>query len=362
MIDLFPVVGPVLRCLEPECAHSLTIRALSLGVVPPWPAPPPEPGLTVRLWGLEFPNPVGIAAGFDKNAEAIAPMLALGAGFVEVGTVTPRPQPGNPRPRCFRLPDQHGMINRYGFNNQGLRAVARRLAIYRKRRHPWPGLVGANLGRNKDSLEAIADYQAGVRALAPLADYLVINVSSPNTPGLRTLQDRAPLTALLTAVRETRASLAMAAPPPLLLKIAPDLGEDDLAAVAEVSLAVGIDGVIVSNTTLSRPALEGVPVAAQAGGLSGRPLYPLATRCLSEFYRLTGGRLPLIGVGGISSAEEAYGKIRAGATLVQLYTALIYQGPRLIHDIRQGLAGFLRRDGFATLAEAVGSAHRLGAP
>lgn len=359
VIDLFPVVGPVLRALDPECAHNLTLRVLATGVAPCW-SVKPEPSVAVRLWGLDFPNPVGIAAGFDKNAEVMEPMLALGAGFVEVGTVTPRPQPGNPRPRCFRLPAQQGMINRFGFNNQGLAAVAQRLAARRDRGHRHPGVVGANLGRNKDSVDGVADYQAGVRALAPLADYLVINVSSPNTPGLRALQDRAPLTELLSAALQARAELALPAPPPLLLKIAPDLGEDDLAAVAEVSLAAGIDGVIISNTTLTRPTLEGNPVAAEAGGLSGRPLFTLSTRCLSDFYRLTGGRLPLIGVGGIASAEGAYAKIRAGASLVQLYTALIYQGPRLIHDIHRGLATLLRNDGFSTLSEAVGCAHRAG--
>ena len=355
MIDLFPVLGPLLRSLDPEVAHTLTLRLLEAGLVPHL-CEREDPRLRQRLLGLDFPNPVGLAAGFDKNAEAVGALLGLGFGFVEAGTVTPRPQPGNPRPRCFRLPEQQAMINRFGFNNDGLDVVARRLAT-RRRRHR-SGIVGANIGRNKDSTDAVADYVAGVYALAALADYLVINVSSPNTPGLRALQDREPLAELLAAVLAARAELCLKRTPALLLKIAPDLTDDDLTAVAEVSLDAGIDGLIVSNTTISRPGLDGVAIAGESGGLSGRPLFELSTRTLADLYRLTGGRLPLIGVGGIASAEDAYAKIRAGASLVQMYTALIYQGPRLIRDIRRGLLGLLEKDGFATLTEAVGADHR----
>ncbi len=355
MIDLFPVFGPLLRSLDPEVAHTLTLRLLEAGLAPRL-CDREEPRLRQRLWGLDFPNPVGIAAGFDKNAEVVGPLLSLGFGFVEAGTVTPKPQPGNPRPRCFRLTGQQAMINRFGFNNQGLEAVARRLAT-RRRRHRR-GVVGANIGRNKDSVDAIGDYVAGVYALAALADYLVINVSSPNTPGLRALQDREPLAELLAAVLAARAELCLKRTPALLLKIAPDLTSDDLAAIAEVSLEAGLDGLIVSNTTIGRPGLDGVAGASETGGLSGRPLFESSTRVLSEIYRLTGGRLPLIGVGGIASAEDAYAKIRAGASLVQVYTALIYQGPRLVRDIRRGLPALLERDGFATLTAAVGADHR----
>jgi len=354
VIDLFPLYGPLLRCLDPELAHTVTVRMLATGLAPPL-GGKDDPVLRQRLWGLDFPNPVGMAAGFDKNAEVIDPLLSLGFGAVEIGTVTPKPQPGNPKPRCFRLPDQQAMINRFGFNGQGHDAVARRLAARRQRRNRRPGVVGANIGRNKDSGDAINDYVAGVYQFAPIADYLVINVSSPNTPGLRALQDREPLTELLTRVLEARADLCEKRTPPLLLKIAPDLTDDDLAAVAEVSLDLGIDGLIVSNTTVSRPDVDHLPVAAEAGGLSGPPLFELSTRVLRDIRRLTGGRLPLIGVGGIASPEDAYAKIRAGASLVQLYTALVYQGPRLVLDIKRRLPEFLKRDGFATLAEAVGA-------
>ena len=355
MIDLFPVTGPLLRWLSPELAHTITVRLLATGLAPPMDGPA-DPILAQRLWGIDFPNPVGMAAGFDKNAEAIDGLLALGFGSVEVGTVTPRPQPGNPKPRCFRLPEQQAMINRFGFNNEGLEAIARRLATFRHRHRRRPGAVGANIGRNKDSVDAVHDYVAGVYALAPLSDYLVINVSSPNTPGLRALQDREPLTELLSRVLEARADLCEKKTPPLLLKIAPDLDDGDLAAVAEVSLAVGIDGLIVSNTTISRPdPVAALPAGAETGGLSGQPLFTLSTRVLGQIYRHTSGRLPLIGVGGIASPEDAYAKIRNGASLVQLYTALVYQGPALVHKIKRELPEFLRRDGFASIAEAVGA-------
>jgi len=354
VIDFFPVTGPLLRCLEPELAHTVTVRLLATGLTPPL-AGKDDPVLRQRVWGLDFPNPVGMAAGFDKNGEVMDGLLALGFGSVEVGTVTPLPQPGNPKPRCFRLPEQQGMINRFGFNSQGHAAVAARLTAYRQRRNRRPGVIGANIGRNKESGDAVNDYVAGVYVFAPICDYLAINVSSPNTPGLRALQDRGPLTELLTRVLEARADLCEKRTPPLLLKIAPDLSDDDLAAVAEVSLGVGIDGLIVSNTTIGRPEVAHLPVAAEPGGLSGKPLFEVSTRVLRDLYRLTGGRLPLIGVGGIASAEDAYAKIRAGATLLQLYTALVYQGPRLVRDIKQRLPEFLKRDGFATLAAAVGA-------
>jgi dihydroorotate dehydrogenase len=345
----------LLRLLPAETAHRLTLRALAalpVGWIGNGPGGPWEEDhiLATTVFGLDFPNPIGLAAGFDKNAEAFAHMRELGFGFAEIGSVTPRPQAGNPRPRLFRLPEDQAIVNRMGFNNDGLAAVQARL---RGRDPVIQGILGANLGKNKDSDDAAADYVAGVRALAPLADYLVVNVSSPNTPGLRALQGREPLAALLAVVGAARGGRH----PPLLLKIAPDLTEADKADIAEVALARGVDGLIVGNTTIARPAGLASPAAAQAGGLSGRPLFAPSTAVLADMYRLTGGKLPLIGVGGIGSAEDAYAKIRAGASLLQLYTALVYQGPGLVARIKRGLAQRLRADGFASLASAVGADH-----
>ncbi len=351
MTDAFALVGPALRRLPPEFAHRLTVRALAAGLGGRQRVD--DPALAQELWGLRFPNPIGLAAGFDKDAEAFAAMLALGMGFVEVGSVTPRAQPGNPRPRVFRLDEDRAVINRLGFNSAGIDGVRPRLERYRARARP-AGVVGVNLGKNRTSEDAAADYAAGARALAPLADYLVVNVSSPNTPGLRALQGRAPLEDLLDAVR----AALPAAPPPLLLKVAPDLGTADLADVAGVVLERGVDGVIIGNTTLSRPPELRSRHAGEAGGLSGEPLFRLSTDVLAELYRLTGGRVPLVGVGGVSGPDRAYAKIRAGASLIQLYTALVYQGPGLIGRIARGLVERLRADGFARLAEAVGADHR----
>jgi len=346
------LASPFLRRLDPETGHRLAIRALRYGLVPP-PAPFDDPLLRQSLWGLDFANPLGSAAGFDKNAEAVAATLALGFGFVEVGTVTPRPQPGNPRPRLFRLVEDEAVINRMGFNNEGLEAVLGRL-----RRRLGAGIVAVNLGRNKDSADAVADYVAGVRRAAPLASLLVVNVSSPNTPGLRALQRRRELEDLLRAVLAARDEVATGGRPPLLVKIAPDLSEGELADIAAVALDTGIDGIVATNTTIGRPSSLKGGHAGEAGGLSGRPLFELSTRVLRDTYRLTGGRLPLVGVGGVASGADAYAKIRAGASLVQLYTALVYGGPGLVDRIRRDLAALLGRDGFGSIAEAVGADHR----
>jgi dihydroorotate dehydrogenase len=361
MPALLDVAQRFLRLLPPETAHRLTLRALAhMPVAALGKKVADDPILASRVFGLDFPNPIGLAAGFDKNAEAFAPALGLGFGFVEIGSVTPRPQAGNPPPRLFRLAEDEAVINRMGFNNDGLVAVRARLA--RRPAGAAPGVIGANLGKNKDSADAAADYAAGVSALAPLADYLVINVSSPNTPGLRALQGRAPLEALLAAVHAAHEAAMGTArgdkPPPLLLKIAPDLTEADKQDIAEVALAAGLDGLIVSNTTIARPpGLRGA-AAKEAGGLSGRPLFKPSTAVLADMYRLTGGKLPLIGVGGISSGEDAYAKIRAGASLLQLYTALVYGGPGLVGRIKADLAAGLRADGFTNIADAVGADHR----
>lgn len=352
MFDYYPMLAPVLLRLDPERAHRLALAAAGAGLLPPAPSGD-DPLLRVRVCGLEVPNPIGLAAGFDKNAEVPDAMLRQGFGFVEVGTVTPRPQPGNPRPRVFRLAEDRALINRLGFNNEGLDRVAARLAARRKA--GAGGIVGANVGPNRDAADPIADCARGVRTLAPLVDYLVINVSSPNTPGLRDLQGEDRLAALVQAVLAARGE-ATGRRPPLFVKIAPDLDPDGLAAIARCALAAGIDGLIATNTTTARPATLSGRHRAEAGGLSGRPLLAPSTAVLAALWRLTAGRIPLIGVGGIASAEDAYAKIRAGASLVQLYTALIYQGPWLVARINRGLARLLRRDGHAALADAVGSA------
>ena len=350
MPDRYWFVRPLLRAMPPETAHRLTLTALAAGLGGTS-RPPDLPELRQRVWGLDFPNPIGIAAGFDKNAQAPEPLLRLGFGFVEIGTVTPRPQPGNPIPRVFRLEADGALINRMGFNSGGLDLVVQRM---RARRHE-AGIVGVNVGKNRDSADAAPDYAEAVRRTAPLADYLVVNVSSPNTPGLRELQARAALEALLRQVLEARHQSGVR--PPLLVKIAPDLTAEERADIAAVALAAGIDGIIVSNTTVARPPGLRSPRASEAGGLSGRPLFGPSTALLAEIYRLTEGRLPLIGVGGVANAENAYAKIRAGASLVQLYTALVFGGPTLAGEIKTGLAALLHRDGFAAVAEAVGVDH-----
>ncbi|MEX1306328.1 MAG: quinone-dependent dihydroorotate dehydrogenase [Rhodovibrionaceae bacterium] len=346
-MDSFRLARPLLHRLAPETAHNLTLWALQAGLAGR-DAAKDDPRLASRVLGLDFPSPLGLAAGFDKNAEAIGPLLDLGFGFVEVGSITPLPQRGNPKPRIFRLAEDRGVINRLGFNNQGLVAAADRLRIWCETRRP--GIVGVNLGKNRTQQDAPADYAEGARRLAPYADYLAINVSSPNTPGLRALQQREELEAILQAVREAAPSL-----PPLLLKIAPDLSPEDLEAVCEVALAEKLDGLIIGNTTISRPESLRSAFKTETGGLSGAPLFALSTEVLRQAYRLTGGKLTLIGTGGVSSGEEAYAKIRAGASLVQLYSALVYQGPALIARIKRDLAELLTRDGFASVSEAVGS-------
>lgn len=350
MADWYRLIAPVLRTLDPETAHRLAIRALRAGLVPRVRLAD-DPILSQQLWGRTFANPVGLAAGFDKHAEAPDALLDQGFGFVEIGGVTPRPQPGNPRPRVFRLSEDEAVINRMGFNSVGLDAVHARLAARVRR-----GIVGVNLGKNKDQTDAAADYVAGAKAFAPHADFLVINVSSPNTPGLRALQSRESLQDLITKVRAALAGFP--APPPLLLKVAPDLTDDDRDDIAGVATATRLDGLIVSNTTIARPDTLRSPHRNETGGLSGRPLFARSTALLGQFYRLTQGRIPLIGVGGIASGRDAYRKVRAGASLVQLYSALVYHGPGLVAAIRRDLAACLREDGFRSLSEAVGADHR----
>lgn len=341
---------PLLFAFDPENAHEMTLRALEAGLYPR--GEPDDPRLTVKLWDLQFPNPVGIAAGFDKDARVPDAILQIGFGFAEIGSVTPRPQPGNPRPRVFRLIGHRAIINRLGFNSGGHEAALRRL-----RRRPKLGVVGVNIGANKDSADRTADYVRGVGAFYDVASYLAVNISSPNTPGLRDLQAPAALDELLGRVMEARERriAAGARRVPIVVKIAPDIAEEDLPAITERLLANGVDGIAVSNTTLTRPGLTGNPTAQEAGGLSGRPLFARSTAMLARVYQLTGGRVPLIGIGGIDSPETALAKIEAGATLVQLYTGLVYEGPGLVQRMKQHLVEAVAQAGAASLSELVGT-------
>ncbi len=346
----YDLVLPVIRCLEPERAHRLTVRALSVGLGPVQRAAD-DPVLATRVFGLDFPNALGLAAGFDKNAEAWRALLRMGFGFVEIGSVTPRPQAGNPRPRLFRLTDDEAVINRMGFNNDGMEAVAANLA------GPRRGIVGVNIGKNKETADPVTDYVACARRLGPLADYMVVNVSSPNTPGLRALQDPARLAEIVDAVSDALAQACPDGAPPLLVKIAPDLTPRDCEDIARLALEGPVAGLIISNTTIERPESLKSPSRGESGGLSGKPLFEPSTRLLSHMYGLTAGKLPLIGVGGISSGRDAYEKIRAGASLFQIYTAFVYQGPVLVNRIKGELAALLREDGFDKVESAVGADH-----
>jgi dihydroorotate dehydrogenase len=334
-----------LRQLDPETAHRLALRALQLAPLPL--APRDDPVLRTRIASLELPNPVGLAAGLDKNGEALHGLSRLGFGFIECGSVTPRPQSGNPKPRLFRLSHDRAVINRMGFNNAGLEAFARRLE-----RRPQEGVIGANLGANKATEDRASDYVSGLVRLRGLADYVTVNVSSPNTPGLRDLQGRAALDDLLGRLAEARG----ADPTPVFLKIAPDLTDAEISMIVEATLDHRLDALIVANTTLDRPADLRSPERTQAGGLSGEPLKARARRALSAAAEAAAGRLPLIAVGGVDSGAEAYQRIQAGACAVQIYSALIYEGPGLVQRIKRDLAERLRADGFTSVSEAVGSA------
>ena len=337
----------LLHRLDPEVAHGLSLRALQSGLAP-LPGPITSPRLQTTLTGLTLPNPVGLAAGYDKNATAIAPLSRAGFGFIEVGAATPRPQPGNPKPRLFRLSEDRAAINRFGFNNEGAEAIAARLAARKRTQVP----VGLNLGANKDSTDRAADFARVLATCGPHVDFATVNVSSPNTEKLRDLQGRAALTALLQGVMDTRAQLAR--PIPVFLKIAPDLTEQDLADIAEVARATGIAGIIATNTTLSRDGLRS-PQAKETGGLSGAPLFEKSTRTLARLSQLTEGTIPLIGVGGIATPEQAWEKIRAGASAVQLYTAMVYDGLSLIPRIARGLDALAAQHGFARVTDATGT-------
>jgi dihydroorotate dehydrogenase len=342
-MGLYRLLRPLAFRLEPERAHRATIAALQ--AAPVRPHGPFPPSLTTSVAGLGFASPVGLAAGFDKDAEVAEQMLALGFGFVEVGTVTPLAQGGNPKPRLFRLVEDGAVINRLGFNNGGQPAAFQRLQGIRRR-----GPIGVNVGANKDSVDRIADYVAGIESMSAVADYLTINISSPNTPGLRGLQDAGALDELLAAVRAAR----LVGGPPVFLKVAPDLGPGDPDRIVRAAVDHNIDALIIANTTVTRPPLRS-SLAEQPGGLSGAPLKPLALEALRAFRSASGSALPLIGVGGIADADDAWQRIRAGASLVQLYTAMVFHGPGIARTMAEGLARHVERAGFANIAEAVGS-------
>jgi dihydroorotate dehydrogenase len=339
---LFPLLRPALFALDAEQAHGLTIKLLARF---PGSAPKSAPILRTTVAGLDFANPLGLAAGVDKNGEAIDGFFGLGFGSVEIGTLTPLPQTGNPRPRLFRLVEDEAVINRMGFNNGGIHAALPRAKAAKRR-----GVLGINVGANKDAPDRIADYAHGVAAAAPIADYVTVNISSPNTPGLRDLQHGRELTDLLAAADDAR---RIGKTPRLFLKVAPDLDASAIDAIARAAIEHHVDALIVSNTTISRPDLRSAN-AVETGGLSGAPLAPLARQRLRDFRKATGGAMPLISAGGIDSADEAYARIRAGASLVQLYSALVYRGPGLARRITHGLATALERDGFTNVAAAVG--------
>ena len=346
---LIDLARPMLFALEPEHAHELSLKALEAGVYPRDFAPP-DPRLAQSVFGLTFPNPVGIAAGYDKDARVPDAVLGLGCGFAEVGTITPKPQVGNARPRVFRLVNDQAVINRLGFNNGGHAAALKRLEARAQR-----GIVAVNIGANKDTEDKAADYVLGLEAFNAVASTFTVNISSPNTPGLRDLQAPAALDALLSRVMAARERLVAAGQPkrPIMVKIAPDIAEDDLAPVVERLVAHAVDGIAVSNTTLARVGLTDTRTAGEAGGLSGRPLFHRSTVVLARVYQLTGGRIPLIGIGGIDSGAAALAKMEAGATLIQLYTGLIYRGPGLISDIKRNLSDVLEREKI-TLAQVIG--------
>ncbi|CAL8247018.1 unnamed protein product [Lota lota] len=348
------------RIVEAETAHVMAVKLLSLGVSPlNWYQDPAS--LEMNVMGRKFRNPIGIAAGFDKHGEAVDGLFKVGFGFVEVGTITPRPQEGNPKPRVFRLPVDQAIINRYGFNSCGLLEAQRRLKTREACQQELgkAGLpLGINLGMNKRSQDASADYVEGVRVMGPLADYLVVNVSSPNTPGLRDLQGKTHLHTLLHKVLKERDALQCERKPPVLVKIAPDLSPQDMQDIADVVTELGVDGLMVSNTTFSRPPTLQDHCWSETGGLSGRPLRELSTNTVREMFRLTGGKVPIVGIGGVASGQDALDKIRAGASLVQLYTAFTYQGPPLVTRIKRELHQLLQDQGFTCVAEAVGADHR----
>lgn len=355
---LFSITKQFLFQLDAETAHQMTIKALKLGLGPRLCAGTEPKSLRQDLWGRSFPNPVGLAAGFDKNAEVIKEMFDIGFGFIEVGTVTIKPQDGNPRPRVFREPKHRAVINRMGFPNGGVAQFKENVANFLSRKPRPAGVLGINIGMNKDQTEPEKDYTHLIRTIGAMADYYTINISSPNTPGLRNLQDPEFLSPLLTAVIEERNKVCGDYPIPILVKLAPDLTEEQMESISKVLLTQKIDGVILTNTTLYRPEELPASFREERGGLSGAPLTDISTGVIRRFYSLTNGKIPIIGVGGIMSGDDAYAKIRAGASLVQLYSGLVFEGPNLIRKINKDLVKYLKADGFSHIREAIGADHR----
>ena len=347
------VLAPLLFCLDAERAHQLAILALKSGIYTRA-LKKLDPILESELWGMKFPTPIGVAAGFDKNAEVCGTLLDLGFGFSETGTVTPNAQVGNDKPRMFRLTKDRGIINRLGFNNKGHEYFLRNVRRWHKKQ--GPDVIGVNIGKNKDTEDEISDFVAGVKAFSDYASYLVINVSSPNTPGLRDLQSRDNLTRLLEAALLARAECQTK--PPLLVKMAPDLSEPEAKDIAEVAIKTKIDGIIVSNTTTQRPASLKSKNSFQPGGLSGEPVFEMSTQLLRQMYHTTNGKVPLIGVGGVSDGLQAYQKIKAGASLVQLYSGMIFVGPAIAIKVAAELAGLMKKDGFSSMSDIIGLDHR----
>ena len=345
MIDLFKLTRPVLHAMDAETAHGLTIKAMKTGLVPSCAAVRHD-ALSTTVCGLTFPNPIGLAAGFDKNAEVIDASFKMGFGFVEVGTVTPKPQDGNPKPRVFRDASHGAVINRMGFPNGGADVFESNFNAQKKR-----GIVGINVGMNKDQTNPASDYTALIQRFGGAADYITINISSPNTPGLRDLQRREPLTELLNAIK------AVSGDTPVFLKLAPDLTKEQCEELAQTVMDCGVDGLILTNTTLDRPDHLSEAFRNEKGGLSGAPLTVKSTSMIAAFYKLTEGKLPIIGAGGVSSGADAYAKITAGASLIQLYSALVFHGPALVNRINRELITLLEHNGFASIKDAVGSAH-----
>lgn len=356
-MDYYRIIRPFLMAMDPERAHGRVVWLLKLGLkfgILPLEKEADDPILRCRIWDRVFDNPIGLSAGFDKNAEVIDAILGLGFSFLEVGGITPRPQQGNPGTRLFRLREDEALINRFGFPNDGLERISERLWQRASTRQMPVGFVGANIARNERTNDPANDYVQCVKQLVGLVDYFIINVSCPNTPGLRDLQEPEVLADILTKVKATRSAANVVVPPPILVKISPDLGKHQVADMAAVLLGSQVDGVIVSNTTTDRPDDLMSEFRDEVGGLSGRPLFQKSTKTLRDMYRLTRGEIPLIGLGGVSSGHDAYIKIRSGASLVQLYTALVYQGPTVVSRIKTELANLLREDGFTNIQEAIG--------
>lgn len=350
---IYTLITRLVRMLPPETAHDLTVYSAERGWTPRQRLAD-RPELGVQVWDLNFKNPVGLAAGFDKNARTMPAMLNMGFGYVEIGTVTPKPQIGNPQPRLFRLTKDKAVINRMGFNNEGLTVFQKRLSTFRKM-NPL-SLVGANIGINKDQKDPVSDYVAGIKAVADLASYVVINVSSPNTPGLRDLQRREPIVKLISAAQTTLNELRLDRRPPLLIKIAPDITPEQLTDIAEIAVDMKLDGIIATNTTIDRPDYLKSKYKAEMGGLSGAPLKDKALMTLQNLYAKTNGQIPIIGVGGIATGQDAFDRIRAGASLVQLYTGLVYGGPRRLRKIKKDLVKLMQRHGYKSMQELIGSA------